>query len=439
MNERIIKFSATCFLIIIISVFAFQSVSAQTNSIADQLREAAANLQTGRFDEAETILRRVIKTSPANIDAHNLLGIILDQNGNTKEAEREYRLALKSNPNAVSPLANLAVLLAKTKREPEAIKTFEKVLQLKPNHPQAITNLGFLYNSTGKYDNAILFLEKANQIQPDDYEIKFNLGTAFYNLKKFEEAKKVLTSANLISPDSVEPIYFLGVIAFDQSDLELAARYFENALTLRPDYADVNFMIGEVLAKQKRYADAVKFYEKAVALDKTKSVYFVRLGGTYLINYEAPKAFQYFKEAVELFPDIAEIKYFFAIAARSLGEYDLALGEAKKAIALKETADTNALIGSMLVDRDNYTEAEKYLRKAVSLNKNHFNSQNDLGRLLIKQQKFTEGLIFLQSAASLIPDNADVHYQLFLTYTRLKRKVEADKEFALFKKLSNKK
>lgn len=291
----------------------------------------------------------------------------------------------------------------------------------------------------GDLPRAVEFLQKANQIQPNDYQILFKLGTALYQSKKLEEAKNTFTSANLISTASAEPVYFLGLIEFDRNNLEQAARYFENALTLKPDFADVNFMLGEILAKQKRYAEAIGFYEKAVAQDKTKSAYFVRLGGTYLFNYEPTKAFQYFKEAAERFPDIPEIKYFFAIAARSLGEFDLAFSEAKKALALKETADTNALLGSILIDRGNYPEAEKYLRRAVTLNPNHFNSQHDLGRILVKQQKFAEALPLLQRAASLMPNVADVHYQLFLTYTRLKRKAEADKELELFKQLSDKK
>jgi tetratricopeptide (TPR) repeat protein len=424
--------------ILIFVTFFSATVSAQQKDITNFLQESAALIQTGKFSDAEPILRKATAIAPQNSDAHNLLGIVFGELGKATEAEREYKTAIRLNPKAVSPRANLGVLLAKNKRQTEAIQNFEAVLKLNPNHPQTIVNLGLLYSSINNLPRAIEFLQKANQIQPDDYNILFKLGSALYQTKKLEEAKNAFTSANLISPTSVEPVYFLGLIVFDQSNYDLAAQYFENALNLKPDFADADFMLGEVFAKQKRYAEAIVFYEKAIAQDKTKPVYFVRLGGTYLLNYETPKAFQYFKEAAALFPNDAEIKYFFAIAARSSGEYDLAFSEAKKALILKETADTNALLGSMLVDRNDYPEAEKYLRKAVSLNPNHFNSQHDLGRILVKQQKFAEALPILQRAASLMPNVADVHYQLFLTYTRLRRKAEADKEFELFKQFSNK-
>ncbi|HQU82348.1 MAG TPA: tetratricopeptide repeat protein [Pyrinomonadaceae bacterium] len=437
MNKKKLRNFTTVFVFLVISTLFSVNIFAQ--NVAEQLREAAANLQNNQFDEAEKILRRVIKSAPANSDAHNLLGIVLDQKSNFAEAEKEYRQAVKLNPKAVSPLANLGILLAKTKREKLAAQTFESILKINPNHPQTIINLGFLHFSLGNFQRAAELLQKAAQIQPNDYEILFKLGTSLYQIKKTEAAKQAFSSANSISPTNAEPFYSLGVIAFDEGNFELASQNFEKVLALEPNFADAYFMFGEILAKQKRYEEAVKFYEKAAIIDKTKSVYFVRLGGTYLYNYEPIKAFQYFKEAVELFPEIAEIRYFYAISARSIGNYELAFSEAKKSLSLNETADANALLGSLLTDRSEYAEAEKYLRKAIALNPNHINSQHDLGRILVKEQKFTEALPILQKVSTLIPDDADIHYQLFLTYTRLKRKADADKEFALFKKLSDKK
>src|SRR2546429_358375 len=82
--------------------------------LTSDLRDAVALLSAGRPAEAEPIIRSVIARSPGNADAHNLLGIVLDQRGKTPEAEREYRVAIRLNPNGVSALANLGVLLARS-------------------------------------------------------------------------------------------------------------------------------------------------------------------------------------------------------------------------------------------------------------------------------------------------------------------------------------
>jgi Flp pilus assembly protein TadD len=58
--------------------------------------------------------------------------------------------------------------------------------------------------------------------------------------------------------------------------------------------------------------------------------------------------------------------------------------------------------------------------------------------LLFKTNRSAESLTYFQTAAKIKADNPDVHYQLFLIYTRLKRKAEADQEFKLFKQLTDK-
>src|SRR2546425_3991008 len=171
-------------------------VSSNANTaVTTELRRAADLLQSGKLDEAEPILHRVLASNPSNADAHNLLGVIQDQRGTSAEAEREYRAALRLNPNHVSALANLGVLLAHSKREDEAIKIFESVRRLAPDHPQATINLGMLYVSSHDYQRAAELLARANELQPYTFDILYHLGVALYNLKRLNEANSAFDSA----------------------------------------------------------------------------------------------------------------------------------------------------------------------------------------------------------------------------------------------------
>jgi Flp pilus assembly protein TadD len=53
----------------------------------------------------------------------------------------------------------------------------------------------------------------------------------------------------------------------------------------------------------------------------------------------------------------------------------------------------------------------------------------------VKTGRYAEATPLLERAGLLKPNNPDVHYQLFLALVRLKRKDDADREMALFKKL----
>jgi Flp pilus assembly protein TadD len=151
------------------------------------------------------------------------------------------------------------------------------------------------------------------------------------------------------------------------------------------------------------------------------------------------KAYEVFRQAAERFPGVSELQFYFAGTARGRGEYDLAIAALKKSLSLKpDNVDALSLLGVILLDRNEIAEAENLLRRAIALNENYFNPFNDLGRLLVKTHRYEEAIPILQRATSLSPDNAEVHYQLLLSYSRLKRKADADREYAIHKRLTEK-
>src|SRR5690349_24965638 len=85
-------------------VASYQS-AAQRDEVEKLLQEAAALLQSRKPSEAEPLLRRALLLAPQNADAHNLLGIVLDQGNKVAESESEYRAALRFNPNLISARA----------------------------------------------------------------------------------------------------------------------------------------------------------------------------------------------------------------------------------------------------------------------------------------------------------------------------------------------
>src|SRR6185436_7833310 len=71
----------------------------------------------------------------------------------------------------------------------------------------------------------------------------------------------------------------------------------------------------------------------------------------------------------------------------------------------------------------------------IELEPKSFPPYHDLGRLLVKLKRYGEAVPLLQKGVSLNAKDPGVHYQLFLAYSRLKRKDEADRELAEFKRL----
>ena len=100
-----------------------------------------------------------------------------------------------------------------------------------------------------------------------------------------------------------------------------------------------------------------------------------------------------------------------------------------------DNPDALASLGYIASQRGENVEAERLLRRAIQLNPQAFPSYHDLGRLLVKLRRYDEALPLLKRGVELNDKDPGIRYQLFLAYSRLKRKDEADKELAEFKRL----
>src|SRR4030095_1945993 len=122
--------------------------------------------------------------------------------------------------------------------------------------------------------------------------------------------------------------------------------------------------------------------------------------------------------------------------ARAEGQFDLAKTAFEKSLELQpDNPVTLANLGFLALQRADQIEAERILRRAWERDRENYPAMYDLGRLLIRTKRYDDALNILKRGAELSPDDPGVHYQLFLIYSRLKQKSDADRELAVFKKL----
>ncbi|MCU0968439.1 MAG: tetratricopeptide repeat protein [Rubrivivax sp.] len=129
---------------------------------ADLLYEQAMMAEkTGRLDEMERLLRRVIELEPSNAHAHNALGYSL--------ADRGLRLA-------------------------EARQLIVRALELAPGDPFITDSLGWVEYRMGNLPEALRLLRQAYAARPDT-EIGAHLGEVLWHSGQREEARRVWREA----------------------------------------------------------------------------------------------------------------------------------------------------------------------------------------------------------------------------------------------------
>jgi Flp pilus assembly protein TadD len=79
----------------------------------------------GRKEDAEAEYRDALRINPDYADAHNNLGLLLDDMGRKEDAEAEYRDALRINPDDAEAHGNLGILYSETGSNEAAKKELE--------------------------------------------------------------------------------------------------------------------------------------------------------------------------------------------------------------------------------------------------------------------------------------------------------------------------
>src|SRR4030095_4621878 len=113
--------------------------------VTDAIATAGKLCNAGKLDQAENVVRQVLKARPNMADAHNVLGVILHRRGQLDDAIASVRRAIKLNGTAPNYFANLGEMERVKGHLDVAAAALVRAVKLNPNSAQAINNLGIVW------------------------------------------------------------------------------------------------------------------------------------------------------------------------------------------------------------------------------------------------------------------------------------------------------
>ncbi|MBK8313832.1 MAG: tetratricopeptide repeat protein [Acidobacteria bacterium] len=435
----------------------------KTDDSGQYLSRIQELLQQQKLVEAEESARQLIAKSPRNAMAHNLLGVILDQQNRGEDAEKQYRESLKIDSKFVPALANLGVLLARTSRRDQAIETLELVMRLAPRHPQATYNLGSLYSSKGDYKRAIPLLEHSAGLKPgedpgadadlpvlliltdaylragetrkagrlidylervagDNPRVLFTLGLGLAAARDYLRAVDIFEKTNKLRPQTPEVLYNLGQAYFNLDRLEEAQAALGGAATLRPDDPEALYRFGLVTSARGQSELALQVWIRAIELKPVFPECNFMIAEEYLKNRRIVKAVEYYEKAVRQDSSqlIYQIRYGAALFRRR--EYDKAMvvfaGASSK---FPQSVDALYLTGYAARAAGFFDEAIVALNRAREMQPDNSDVLANLGAIFVDRGQYQEAEPILKKAIELDQKNFPAHYDLGRMLVRLKR------------------
>ena len=172
------------------------------------------------------------------------------QKNNLQVAENLYKKILKTNPNHVSAHNNLGLIFHAYKDFPKARSYYQKAIQFQPDYADAHNNLGNVFKELGEHQKAKSCYQKTIEIQPNYAVTHYNLGIVFKALQEHQKAMCCYQKAIQIQPNYADAHNNLGIVLQALKEHQKAISSYQKALKLEPSLVNAQANISNIYISQ---------------------------------------------------------------------------------------------------------------------------------------------------------------------------------------------
>jgi tetratricopeptide (TPR) repeat protein len=198
------------------------------------LAEVAARL--GRFDDAETLLRRCLELAPSFIAARHNYALVLHRQSKAAEALGEIERLLQAEPDNPSYRFLEATALTRIGEYDRAIEIYRAVLAKHENNVRGWMSLGHACKTAGRTDESVNAYSKCVELAPgfgEAYWSLANMKTYRFSAEASEAMRSALQRDDISNEDRFHLHYALGKSLEDQARYEESFTHYDKGARLR--------------------------------------------------------------------------------------------------------------------------------------------------------------------------------------------------------------
>jgi Flp pilus assembly protein TadD len=216
--------------------------------------------------------------------------------------------AVASSPDNPRARLNLGTALLDLNRVDEAIAQLRRALELRPKFPQAMSNLGGALAKKEQFGAAERLIRSALRLDPQLADAHGNLANVLMHRGQRAAAMKHFKRALALAPNKVTHRMNMGW-AFELSgDHVLAIRQFELVLAGQPRHVGALRVIGRLMVRHRRPKEAIPYYRRAIALRPDDAELHNDLGVALALSGGLAQAIRHFRMALKLSPTHAKAR-----------------------------------------------------------------------------------------------------------------------------------
>lgn len=207
------------------------------------LVKASCMIGQHKYDDAKTILTKILQSDSKNIQCHHGLGHIAMEKNDYSAAVKHYDMIINLEPNSFYAYYNKAIAIDKmdsgdhTTVE-EQLELYKKSLKLNPEHAESWINLGRVLSNNGRRDDAIPYLQRGLVLKPNHKVALMNLGIAHMYLGDYNTSTSYVDQMLQINPNHKDALFVKSAI-YAQTNMVLEClECLENVITSNPEYKE---------------------------------------------------------------------------------------------------------------------------------------------------------------------------------------------------------
>lgn len=413
-------------------------MTAEPDSEPAQQTMAVLLLNEGKFDEAEPILRVLLKKDPANGFLH-LTSVMGKTRGSPAGLDLVERLAADypAMPEARFAVAQAA---ASVGRNEAAVAALQKADNLRPGWEPAALLRAQILDQTSHAD-ALAFMRTFLAAHPDAREVRLAYARVLVNANHFDEARAEFTRLTRDFPRNAEVSFAAGLLSLQMGDAKTAHDFLAKTLEYNPRDPDaVYYYLGQAAEQMKQPEAAGAYYagvkagnylvpararqavllveagrsDEAIALLKAtrgendaQNVRLIQAQAEVLRGSKQYAAiYDVLSEGLKRYPDSADLLYDHAMAAEKLDKLDVLEADLRRVIVLRPMdAQAYNALGYTLADRTKrLSEALTLLDKALTLSPDDPFILDSVGWAQYRSGNLSRAQEYLERAFKARPD-----------------------------------
>lgn len=397
----------------------FLGATLRADDYADLFRQAAADSQQGKYEQAILAYKAALAIRPGAPEALSNLAVMYYE---AKHYAAAFEIASKMwerHPElpAAALIAGLAAVQCDRPRD--AIAPFEKLLAADPANRDALLGLASAHFALNEFAEAIPIYERQTASSPND-------SAAWYGLAICYERQAEAASAKLsrLPSGSAYSKRLLAEYLQGAGDNRLASEAFgeseTNESTPSPE-ADRQYELARDLAAKSRLA-----FERFVDLAPDSWQTAVFLGDVNRQHGDLVSALAHYKKAAGMQPDNPAPLLGMGTVYWEMGDFPRATSCLQETLRLNRRAmQATFELANIAVRLHSDAEAIPLLKQYLTAQPDALAARADLGRAYSHLGKYPEAVIELTKAAEA-DERGDIHYQLSIALRKLGRTQEAD-------------